>query len=91
MAGSSRRRCGKPRTLELSKAQRAARPFPEVGFWGELPAEERARLSALALNEPEEMMRLPRQLREKFAAALLGNASSEPEVAMAWTLLASLD
>ena len=91
MGGSSRRRCGKPRTLELSKAQRAARPFPEVGFWGELPAEERARLSNLALTEPEEMMRLPPELRKNFAATLLENAKSETEIAMAWKLLASLD
>ena len=91
MGGSSRRRCVKPRTAKLSEAQRAARPFPEVGFWEELPAEERALLSALALNEPGEMLRLPRQLREKFAATLLENAKSEPEAAMAWKLLASLD
>ena len=91
MGGSSRRRCGKPRTLEITKAQRAERPLPEVGVWGELPAEERARLSNLALTEPEGMMRLPPETRKNVAATLLENAKSEPEIAMAWKLLASLD
>ena len=91
MGGSSRRRCVKPRTAKLSEAQRAARPFPEVGVWEELPAEERALLSALALNEPGEMLRLPRQLRETFAAILLESSKSEPEIGMVWKLLDTFD
>ena len=51
----------------------------------------RALLSALALNEPGEMLRLPRQLRETFAAILLESSKSEPEIGMVWKLLDTFD
>ena len=90
MGGSSRRRCIKS-PAGLSAAERAARPFPEVGFCEEVPAEERARLAVLSILDPAELLRLPRMVRNNLAAILLESSPSGPETFLAWKLLAAGD
>ena len=90
MGGSSRRRCIKS-PAGLSAAERAARPFPALDFWEELPAGERARLAVLSILDPAELLRLPYRVRKHFAAALLEKSPSGPETLLAWKLLGAGD
>ena len=90
MGGSSRRRCIKS-PAGLSAAERAARPFPGVGFLEEVPAEERARLAALSILFPADLLRLPPLVRKNLAAVLLESSQGGPETLLAWKLLGAGD
>ena len=56
-----------------------------------MPAEERARLAALSILCPADLLRLPYRARQNFAAVLLESSPSGPETFLAWKLLAAGD